>query len=385
MPACTTLSSLIADIHDAALDRRRWRDVLGAVATYIGASCAGLWIRHPDCLPSEEFFFGGEDDCIEVLAAQLRRSSVLSDDGQAADDGASTDHTAAPSAKLLKTQLCNGAASASRESADSAASFTVFRADGAWDDLAMRHMRLVVPHMRRAVQIGQSLNSKRAAAASLADMLDGLSASVFLLDADGEVVHANENGRIELAEGQLLRSVHGKLAAIEPRANANFAQALALKQADAPRFTLEDAAYDASNSSTASCHMAHMFPIRAGAARERGCESSVVAGLVLDKTIFDADDPVHRMAQHFGLGRREREVLHAIVEGNGLTTVAEILAISQGTLKTHLSRLFEKTGTKRQLELIKLCAAFRSPFREHSSERRRSDRPACRADLRCRA
>ena len=385
MPACTTLSSLIADIHDAALDRARWGDVLAAVAGYIGASCAGLWIRHPDCQPGEAFYFGGEDDYIEVLTAQLQGSDLPSDDDQPPDAAASVNHDAVSSTKLVKTYLCSGVRSASRESDGFTASFTVFRADGAWDDLAMRRMELVAPHMRRAVQIGQSLNSKRAAAASLADILDGLSASVFLLDANGEVVHANENGRIELAEGRLLRSIHGKLAAIEPQANANFAQALTLKQADAARFALEDAVSDTSSASGASRYMAHVFPITARAASERGCKSSVVAGFILDETIFDADDSVRRMSRQFGLGRREREVLHAIVEGNGLTTVAEMLAISQGTLKTHLSRLFDKTGTRRQIELVKLCAAFRSPFREHSSERRRSDRPACREDLRCRA
>jgi DNA-binding CsgD family transcriptional regulator len=31
-------------------------------------------------------------------------------------------------------------------------------------------------------------------------------------------------------------------------------------------------------------------------------------------------------------------------------------------VKTHLSRLFEKTGTKRQADLVKLVAAFMSPL-----------------------
>jgi DNA-binding CsgD family transcriptional regulator len=40
--------------------------------------------------------------------------------------------------------------------------------------------------------------------------------------------------------------------------------------------------------------------------------------------------------------------------------VAETLGIAENTVKTHLRRLFEKTGTTRQAELVKLVAAFSS-------------------------
>jgi len=41
-----------------------------------------------------------------------------------------------------------------------------------------------------------------------------------------------------------------------------------------------------------------------------------------------------------------------------------VLGLSVPTVKTHLRRLFEKTGTKRQADLIKLVAGYMSPIAE---------------------
>src|SRR5262249_7133994 len=52
----------------------------------------------------------------------------------------------------------------------------------------------------------------------------------------------------------------------------------------------------------------------------------------------------------------------AIVEVGGVPETAEVLGVAQATVKTHLHRVFGKTGTARQAELVKLVAAFSSPL-----------------------
>jgi DNA-binding CsgD family transcriptional regulator len=42
--------------------------------------------------------------------------------------------------------------------------------------------------------------------------------------------------------------------------------------------------------------------------------------------------------------------------------VAENLGVSEATVKTHLSRIFSKTDSRRQADIVKLVAAFRSPL-----------------------
>jgi hypothetical protein len=54
-------------------------------------------------------------------------------------------------------------------------------------------------------------------------------------------------------------------------------------------------------------------------------------------------------------------VLLAIVEIGGVRETAEVLGIGEATVKTHLHRLFGKTGATRQADLVKLVAGFANP------------------------
>ena len=60
------------------------------------------------------------------------------------------------------------------------------------------------------------------------------------------------------------------------------------------------------------------------------------------------------MAKHYSLTRSEVRVLQAVLKvNNGVRAVAELLVLSQATVKTHLHNLFRKTGTNRQSDLVK--------------------------------
>ena len=58
----------------------------------------------------------------------------------------------------------------------------------------------------------------------------------------------------------------------------------------------------------------------------------------------------------------ELRALLAIVDVGGVPEVAAALGVSVTTIKTHLSRLFEKTGVTRQADLVKLVAGFSTPL-----------------------
>ena len=49
-------------------------------------------------------------------------------------------------------------------------------------------------------------------------------------------------------------------------------------------------------------------------------------------------------------------------EVGGIPSVADVLGVSEAAVKTHLHRLFTKTGTKRQAELVRLLAEHASPL-----------------------
>jgi len=61
-------------------------------------------------------------------------------------------------------------------------------------------------------------------------------------------------------------------------------------------------------------------------------------------------------------GSMELRVLLAIVEVGGVPEVAEALGVAATTIKTHLGRVYKKTDTDRQADLVKVVAGFSNPL-----------------------
>ena len=108
--------------------------------------------------------------------------------------------------------------------------------------------------------------------------------------------------------------------------------------------------------------MAHVLPLTSGLRRETGTAYKAVAMLFVHKASVDAPSPPEVIAKTYHLTPTELRVLLGIVEVGGVPEVAETLGIAETTVKTHLGRLYEKTGSTRQADLVKLFAGFRNPF-----------------------
>ncbi|MBX7532925.1 helix-turn-helix transcriptional regulator [Qipengyuania sp. 1XM1-15A] len=63
---------------------------------------------------------------------------------------------------------------------------------------------------------------------------------------------------------------------------------------------------------------------------------------------------VHGLAREFGLTPAERAVAVEIIKGDGRAATARRLGVSDSTVRSHLSVIFQKTGVHRQAELIEL-------------------------------
>jgi DNA-binding NarL/FixJ family response regulator len=72
---------------------------------------------------------------------------------------------------------------------------------------------------------------------------------------------------------------------------------------------------------------------------------------LLDVLRARADGTSAAPAQPFGLTPREREVLSFVVQGCGNKEIAQRLAVSEETIKHHLTRMFDKVGAANRLEL----------------------------------
>lgn len=71
--------------------------------------------------------------------------------------------------------------------------------------------------------------------------------------------------------------------------------------------------------------------------------------------------PTATIAERYSLTPSELRVLHAVVEVGGVRAIADALGISPATVKTHLHHVFQKTGARRQVDLVKLVAGIGIP------------------------
>ena len=68
------------------------------------------------------------------------------------------------------------------------------------------------------------------------------------------------------------------------------------------------------------------------------------------------------IAKLYKLTPSELRVWLAIVQAGGISETAAALGIGEATVKTHLHRLFAKTGAGSQADLVRLIAGFANPL-----------------------
>jgi DNA-binding CsgD family transcriptional regulator len=67
------------------------------------------------------------------------------------------------------------------------------------------------------------------------------------------------------------------------------------------------------------------------------------------------------IARSFDLTPAELRVMVSIVDVGGVPETATALGVAESTVKTHLHRVFAKTGAGRQADLVKIAAGFSNP------------------------
>lgn len=370
------VSSLIGDIYDAALNPLLWPDVLAKSARFVGGSSATLFSKDAS---SKTGSIAYDDGVITQHYKQIYFETYIK------LDPITTGHYFAELEKPVSVEdivpydefldsrfykewvrpqgIVDFVSATLDKSATGAAIFGVFRSerDGIVDDEARRRMRIIAPHIRRAVLISRVIELKTAEAATFADTLDGLSAGMFLVDETARIVHANRSGHAMLAARSLLHAAGGKLTAYEPSAQQALTEIfVAAGKGDAavgPKgIAVPLSAGDGEH------HIAHVLPLTSGARRQTGAGYAAVAALFVQKAALEAPSLPETIAKLYKLTPSELRVLLAIVQVGGVPETAEALGIAEATVKTHLHRLFSKTGTNRQAELVKLVAGFSHPL-----------------------
>lgn len=79
-------------------------------------------------------------------------------------------------------------------------------------------------------------------------------------------------------------------------------------------------------------------------------------GAPLQVAATDFDKRLSEAAARYNLTRREREVTELICQGKSNKDIAEILFLSESTVKTHIYNIFRKLEVKNRIEAIRIVS-----------------------------
>ena len=366
------LSILIADIYDAAADSSRWPTALKKLCRYIPGCHADIFIQNvaPD---SREIVFTADDD------GEHRRLDCGCHDGAGrlfpallsrpvgelvsiSDLEAAVQFRDARFHKQRSQGLADatGAVLERLETSYAALAVTRDRSQGTIDGAGRERMRRVVPHVRRAILMGKTIDLQKAETAAYEDAFDALTAAIYLVDSGGCIMHANRSGATLLADSEIVTRRDGRLHALDPHADRTLQGILvAAKTADETAFGPKGATF-LMISRDGARYAAHVLPLLKGNLRKPRPGHAAAIGIFVQRACMHRPGVADALAERFRLTPTELRVLFGVVEIGGAPDVARVLGMAEGTVKTHLKRVFLKTGISRQADLVKIVAEFAS-------------------------
>lgn len=212
------------------------------------------------------------------------------------------------------------------------------------------------------MQANEQIDFKGGEAADFAEVLDSLCAAMVLVDAGGHVTHANAAGRAMLTDGNVVSIIgHGLLVFANRRIDSQLHDIFASTARGDIAAGAKSIAV-ALNTRDGERYVIHALPLTSSLRGDAGLSHRAVAALFVHQASLTAPSPPEIIAKSYNLTPAELRVLLAVVEVGGVPEVAKALGVSTTTVKTHLGRLYGKTGTRRQADLVKLVAGFANPL-----------------------
>lgn len=220
-------------------------------------------------------------------------------------------------------------------------------------DLAL--LRSLLPHLQRAVQLHRRITDLEIHKKATSDALNRWSVGVILVNEHGDILLMNQSAEaIVNQKDGLSVDAHGLRAArpqetvalrnlIHGATRTSFGHGLSQPGGAMvlPRPSLNR---PLNVLVTPVCANGSLFP-----------ETGAAAAIFVSDPEAEEQTSEELLRQFYGLSRAEACVAALLVQGKTVKEICEGLSISLNTAKTHVKAIFEKTGTKRQVGLVKLA------------------------------
>jgi DNA-binding CsgD family transcriptional regulator/PAS domain-containing protein len=227
---------------------------------------------------------------------------------------------------------------------------------------------LLVPHLQRAATINRMLEGAAIAQDGFAATLETLTVPIALLDGNARILHANAAARHLLDRRSLIRETDGQIQAATRGASSALAVAIAEAARDESTLGRRGLGIPVVGESGASGAL-HVLPL---GRRRADLGGGAVAALFVAEADTPFVAPTEMAAALFDFTPAEARVFGHLVSGHKPSAIAAMLGIEQSTVKTHLNRLYDKVGVRRQVDLVRTAASLAIPAKLEGGARHSS-------------
>jgi DNA-binding CsgD family transcriptional regulator len=210
---------------------------------------------------------------------------------------------------------------------------------------------LLGPHIRRAVTIRDLFEMERAEKQIFKDIVDRLEHGVVVVSSGMDILYANPAAELLLRGESLVFASGGRLAARLPPAQAALARAVAIGVKD--EVDLGPSGIDIPLGMTRQPAVAHVLPLLRRSLPDR-IEGRAAAAIFVAAAGTVVQTAIEAIAALFGLTAAEKRVANFVSDGMSRHEIAEAQGVTDGTVKSQLSAIFDKTGTSDQRSLQSL-------------------------------
>ncbi len=216
-------------------------------------------------------------------------------------------------------------------------------------EAALRVLQIATPHIIRAFQLNQLLQESQALSLGAFAALEHLDRGALLVSAQGTARTANGIADRILAEGDGLRLQEGRLTCLRPGDTAALEKLIGKA---ARGDTLPDEGTMRVARAGRSPLVVQLLPFPSS--NWWSGSGQQVAMIFVTDPEARMEQVMQRLRQRYGLTRAEATLAWEIVRSGGRKDAALQRGISVATARSQLTAIFDKTGVRRQAELVRL-------------------------------
>jgi DNA-binding CsgD family transcriptional regulator len=366
---------LIGQIYDAAADERLWptfleafADAVAGTATAIvhcdfqksGANVGASTRFDPDYVGRYNTYYGNCDTWKAAWRARFSRAST---------EAIVTSEELINPDQLDKTEFFNdyllpqdtvhqfgGPINISEGRWCSTFTCLRPRTMGPFEAEAVELLRLLFPHLQKALQFHRKMADLDGCQRACHDALNFLPTGIILLDQGSRVLAVNRAAQQMLDQNDGLTIGKEGLTAATPNQNRDLRASVA-----AAKCAAQGAGFSAGGSfaiarpSGKRPFTVITMPSSVHAFPAEGTSAAVIV-FVSDPEARQQAVP-ELLASIYDLTVAESRLAQQLMQGETLVRAAELLGVSHNTVRTHLQRIYAKTGTSHQGDLVRLLFA----------------------------